>query len=108
MSIDKDWRPADWNLIKQNVLNETPVIFSPSAGYSKDQKDTIMEKVASALITSILVELAITETVEVTEDARSVHNRESESQEDRPSDELAWSGWGPSPTSQPQSESEPD
>jgi len=92
MSIDKDWRPANWNLIKQNTLNETPVVFSPSVGYSKDQKDTIMEKVASALITEIVKEL---------EDARPVHSGESESQEDRPSDESAWSGWGPSPTSQP-------
>jgi len=101
MSIDKDWRPANWNLIKQNTLNETPVVFSPSVGYSKDQKDTIMEKVASALITEIVKEL---------EDARPVHSGESESQEDRPSDgdPNPWSGWGPHPTSQPQSELESD
>jgi len=100
MSIDKDWRPANWKLIKQNILNESPVIFSPSVGYSKDQKDTIMEKVASSLILEILKEL------EGGEDARPVHSGESESQEDRPSDGSAWSGWGPSPTSQPDSESE--
>jgi hypothetical protein len=54
MSIDKDWRPANWQGIKQNIINESPIVFSPSVGYSKDQKDTIMEKVASSLIKELL------------------------------------------------------
>ena len=92
--INKDWRPANWQLIKHGILNETPVIFSPSVGYSKDQKDTIMEKTASLLIKELL-------------DAGLVRSGESESGKDRPSDESAWSGWGTDSTSQP-SESEPN
>ena len=68
MGIDKDWRPANWNLIKQNILDESPIIFSPSVGYSKDQKDTIMEKVASSLIKELI-------------DAGLIHSPEQESGE---------------------------
>jgi len=52
--MDKDWRPANWQLIKHNIINETPVVFSPSAGYSKDQKDQIMEKAAEAVLKELL------------------------------------------------------
>jgi len=98
MELDKDWRPRNWRSIKENVISAVPFVFSPSTGYSKDQKETIIEKTASALIPEILKEL---------EDARPVQSGESESAEDRPNDESAWSGWGPSPTSQPPN-SEPD
>jgi len=91
MSIDKYWRPADWSLIKQNILNESPIIFSPSVGYSKDQKDTIMEKVASSLISEILKELVDKMPIaEVMEDARPIHSGEQTSQENGPSVELDW------------------
>ena len=50
MVFDKNWRPENWDQIKQNILNETPITFSPSTGYSKDQKDQFMEKSASAVL----------------------------------------------------------
>jgi len=52
--MDNSWRPASWQSIKHNILNESPVVFSPSVGYSKDQKDTIMEKTANAVIKELL------------------------------------------------------
>jgi len=54
MPITKDWRPDDWDQIKQNIMTETPIVFSPSAGYSKDQKDQLMEKAASAVLGAYL------------------------------------------------------
>ena len=54
--MNKDWRPVDWQTIKYNIINESPIVFSPSIGYSKDQKDMIMERVASAIIEAILKE----------------------------------------------------
>lgn len=50
MAFDKDWRPENWDRIKENIVTETPITFSPSAGYSKDQKDQLMEKSASAVL----------------------------------------------------------
>ena len=50
MAFDKNWRPENWLQIKENIVNETPITFSPSAGYSKDQKDVLMEKAASAVL----------------------------------------------------------
>lgn len=50
MAFDKDWRPENWDQIKENIVNETPIAFSPSTGYSKDQKDLLMEKAASAAL----------------------------------------------------------
>lgn len=50
MEIDKDWRPANWAQIKSQIVRETPITFSPSTGYSKDQKEQVMEKTASAIL----------------------------------------------------------
>jgi len=50
MAFDKNWRPENWDQIKQNIVNETPITFSPSAGYSSDQKDVLMEKAVSAAL----------------------------------------------------------
>lgn len=50
MAFDKNWRPEDWDQLKQNIITETPITFSPSAGYSRDQKDQLMEKAASAVL----------------------------------------------------------
>lgn len=53
--MDKNWRPEGWDQIKQNILAETPIIFSPSQG-TKDNKDQIMEKAASAILEAYLSE----------------------------------------------------
>ena len=58
MAFTKDWRPDNWTEIKQNIVNETPITFSPSAGYSKDQKDMLMEKAVSATL-GALVEVIV-------------------------------------------------
>lgn len=50
MAFDKNWRPENWDQLKQNIITETPITFSPSAGYSRDQKDLLMEKAASAVL----------------------------------------------------------
>lgn len=60
MAFDKNWRPENWDQIKQNILNETPIDFSPSTGYSKDQKDQFMEKSASAVL-GALAEVIVTD-----------------------------------------------
>jgi len=52
--LDKDWRPQNWAQIKCQIVADSPVTFSPSEGYSKDQKDTIMEKAASAILEELL------------------------------------------------------
>lgn len=49
-SVTRDWRPDNWDRIKENIVAETPITFSPSMGYSKDQKDVLMEKAASAVL----------------------------------------------------------
>lgn len=59
MAFDKNWRPENWPQIKENIVNETPITFSPSAGYSKDQKDVLMEKAASAVL-GALAEVVVT------------------------------------------------
>ena len=48
MPLTKDWRPEDWTLIKENIIKETPVVFSPATGYQKDALDIYMEKAVSA------------------------------------------------------------
>lgn len=58
--VDKDWRPENWKELKQNIVMETPIIFSPSQGYSTDQKDQIMEKTASAVL-GALAEVLVTD-----------------------------------------------
>ncbi len=50
MAFTRDWRPENWDRIKENIVSETPITFSPSAGYSKDQKELLMEKAASAIL----------------------------------------------------------
>ena len=50
MAFTKDWRPADWALIKENIVKETGIVFSPSAGYSREDKDKFMEAAASAVL----------------------------------------------------------
>ena len=54
--MDKGWRPTDWNAIKRNIVEQTPIIFSPGTGYAKGQTEEIMEKVASSIIEAILKE----------------------------------------------------
>ncbi len=49
-SVTRDWRPDNWDRIKENIVAETQITFSPSMGYSKDQKDVLMEKAASAVL----------------------------------------------------------
>lgn len=63
MAFDKDWRPENWDQIKQNIVTGTPIIFSPSAGYSANQKDLLMEKAASSVLAA-LAEVLVTDTKE--------------------------------------------
>lgn len=63
MAFDGSWRPPNWNQIKQNVINESPAVFSPSMGYTKEQKDTIIEKTATAVL-SALAETIVTDSKE--------------------------------------------
>lgn len=48
--VEKSWRPENWDRIKENIVTETPIVFSPNAGYTNDQKDLLMEKAASAVL----------------------------------------------------------
>ena len=50
MPITKDWRPENWDQIKANIITETPIVFSPSTGYSKEYRDLLMEKAVSAAL----------------------------------------------------------
>jgi hypothetical protein len=52
--MDEKWRPTDWDRIKHNIVMDTPLIFSPSTGYSKDQKDLLVEKSASAILKALM------------------------------------------------------
>lgn len=61
--VDKDWRPENWGELKRQIVLDTPIIFSPSQGYSKDQKDQIMEKTASAIL-GALAEVLVTDITE--------------------------------------------
>lgn len=63
MAFDKDWRPENWLQIKSNIVSQTPVTFSPSTGYSSDQKDVLMEKAAGAVLAA-LAEVIVTDTKE--------------------------------------------
>jgi hypothetical protein len=54
--MDKNWRPANWLKIKREIVESSPIIFSPSVGYSKDQKNTIIEKTASCMVEAVLKE----------------------------------------------------
>ena len=60
MAFDKNWRPDNWEQLKRGIVNETPIIFSPSEGYSQDQKDQIMEKTADTILAA-LAEVIVTE-----------------------------------------------
>lgn len=53
MAFDKNWRPDNWAQLKKEIIEGTPITFSPSVGYSKDQKDTIVEKAASAVLRAL-------------------------------------------------------
>lgn len=50
MAFDKNWRPENWEQMKTNMLNEVPIEFSPSTGYTKADKFKIMEKTASVVL----------------------------------------------------------
>ena len=50
MAIDKNWRPDNWDRIKEIIVAQTPVVFSPSSGYSKDQADRLIEATASYIM----------------------------------------------------------
>lgn len=58
--VNKTWRPENWAEIKQNIVTGTPLIFSPSEGYSADQKDQLMEKAATAVLAA-LSEVVVTD-----------------------------------------------
>lgn len=60
MAFDKDWRPENWEQLKHNIMNETPIVFSPSTGYTTGQKDAIMEKTASVVLAA-LAEVVVAE-----------------------------------------------
>ena len=60
MAFDRNWRPPEWDRIKENIMAETPIVFSPSSGYTKDQKDQIMERSASAIL-GALAEVIVTD-----------------------------------------------
>ncbi|KKL90872.1 hypothetical protein LCGC14_1900330, partial [marine sediment metagenome] len=53
MAFDKNWRPEDWPQRKANIITETGVVFSPSAGYSKEDKDKFMEAAASSVLAAL-------------------------------------------------------
>lgn len=53
MAFTKDWRPENWPEIKAGIKVDSPVTFSPSVGYSTDQKDQLMEKAASAVLAAL-------------------------------------------------------
>ncbi len=53
MAFNKDWRPENWAQMKENIINEIPIAFSPSTGYSKDHKDQFIEKAASAVLAAL-------------------------------------------------------
>ena len=52
-AFDKNWRPPDWPKMKENLLNGIPITFSPSIGYSKDDKDKIVEATASVVLQAL-------------------------------------------------------
>jgi len=64
MAFDKNWRPENWAKIKENIVTETPIVFSPSAGYSKDQKELLMEKAASAVLGALAEVIVVNATSE--------------------------------------------
>ena len=64
MAFDKNWRPENWDKIKENIVTETPITFSPSAGYSKDQKELLMEKAASAVLGALAEVIVVNATSE--------------------------------------------
>lgn len=48
--IDKNWRPDNWKEIKEEIIENTPIVFSLSSGYEGNQKNDLMEKAASAIL----------------------------------------------------------
>ena len=59
MPITKDWRPENWDRIKENIVTETPIVFSPSTGYPKDQIYQFMEKAVSAAMGALAEVLVV-------------------------------------------------
>ena len=59
-TLDRNWRPDDWDRLKELIVTQTPISFSPSTGYSKSQKDDIIEATASMLLGAV-VEVLVTE-----------------------------------------------
>ncbi len=53
MAFDKDWRPENWDEIKESIKADTPITFSPSKGYTTDQKDQLIEKSARAVLSAL-------------------------------------------------------
>ena len=46
-----NWRPKNWANIKHDIIMDTPLVFSPSMGYTTANiQDALMEKAASAII----------------------------------------------------------
>ena len=60
MVFDKNWRPEDWDKMKENLLSSIPMAFSPNTGYSKEDKNRIIEASASAVL-GALAEVVVTE-----------------------------------------------
>ena len=52
--MDNDWRPKDWASIKRNIVAEAVVTWSPSKGYSPDQKERLIELTASIIIKELV------------------------------------------------------
>ncbi len=50
MTFDKNWRPQDWDKMKENLIGQVPITFSPSVGYSKEDKNKIIEATASVIL----------------------------------------------------------
>ena len=55
--MNKEWRPTNWNHLKNKIIAESPVIFSPNMGTIGNQ-NTIIEKTASTIIEAVLAEQA--------------------------------------------------
>ncbi len=61
MAISKDWRPENWDALKEQVANGTPVAFSPSTGYSREHKLLLIEASASAIMGALAAVLVTDE-----------------------------------------------
>ncbi len=63
--VDKTWRPLNWNDIKNQIMAQTMVEFSPSKGYSGGTKNQIIEATASAIIEALLAGTVNVETTQL-------------------------------------------